>query len=68
MDIAATSSSSETMKMDVYEGQIMFMQYFVLMVMGDGLVHYYINVFVLDYASSTYVHKNTLMMPHIFKV
>ena len=59
MDIAATSSSSETMKMDVYEGQIMFMQYFVLMVMGDGLVHYYINVFVLDYASSTYEHKNT---------
>lgn len=65
MDIAGTS---EIMKMDVYEGQIMFMQYFVLMVMGDGLVHYYINVFVLDYASSTYVHKNTLMMHHIFKV
>ena len=35
----------------------------MLMAMCDGLAHYHITVFVLDYASSTDGHKNNKNMP-----
>ena len=38
------------------------MQCFMLMAMGDGLAHYHITVFVLDYASPAYGHKTNKMM------